>query len=494
VYACHGTTTGATTFDSPGSGVYAWQCVELSARYLWAIDGVWAGPGSGVSDGADLVSVVHAHNPSIAVGSPGPGNVPLPGDVISLGPGGGTAGSAGHTAVVIAATASTGSFTVMSENAPEGTAGEQTLQVDLSGAHNGQVEFYGAWTTASWLDTGNSGPPTTPKVAVTARSSTAIGLSWDASNATSYRVVRNGRQVGTTASLAYTDTTVRPTTFYRYRVVAVGAAGQTATSATVTVASSPPPRLHTDVAGDGRDALVYIYPGATIDTFLPTSGGAFREVQQPLGAFDTTGGLWTSGDMTGNGRDDLVYIYPGATIDTFLSNGDGTYTERQQALPHFDATGGTWEVADVTGNGRDDLVYVYPGATIDTFLSNGDGTYSEKQDRLSGFDSVTGQWEVADVTGNGRDDLVYVYPGATIDTFLSNANGTYTEKQDSLSGFDSVTGLWFTGRRAATAKDSLFYVYPGATIDTFTKGVGGVYGEQHDSLSGFDSVTGLWVP
>jgi hypothetical protein len=158
VYACEGTTTGATTFDNPGGGVYAWQCVELSARFLWAIYGIWAGPGSGVQDGADLVSVVHAGNPGITVGTPGPGSVPVAGDVISLGPGGGSDPVNGHTAVVISANQGTGQFEVMSENAPEGQAGEQSLQVDLSGGHNGKVLFSGAWTVASWLELGSAPP------------------------------------------------------------------------------------------------------------------------------------------------------------------------------------------------------------------------------------------------------------------------------------------------------------------------------------------------
>jgi hypothetical protein len=153
VYACDGTTTGSTTFDSPGGGVYAWQCVELSARYLWAIHGVWAGPGSGYSFGYQLVDNVHSRYPSIGVGSPGPGSVPVPGDVISLGPGGFTDPSAGHTAVVTASDTSTGAFTIMSENFPDGTAGSQNLQVDLAGGHNGEVTLAGkaSWTSARWL-------------------------------------------------------------------------------------------------------------------------------------------------------------------------------------------------------------------------------------------------------------------------------------------------------------------------------------------------------
>ena len=152
VYACDGSTTGATTFDNPGSGVYAWQCVELSARFLWVADGIWAGPGTGVTSGANLVSAVHAQHPQIPVGTPGPRSVPVAGDVISLGPGGGSNPISGHTAVVISANSATGQFEIMSENDPENGAGEQSLQVDLGGGHNGQVAYGGHWTTASWLE------------------------------------------------------------------------------------------------------------------------------------------------------------------------------------------------------------------------------------------------------------------------------------------------------------------------------------------------------
>ena len=151
VYACDGTTTGSTKFDAPGSGVYAWQCVELSARFLWAIYGIWAGPGAGINSGYQVVSVVHASHPSIGVGYPGPGSVPVAGDILSLGPYGGTGSSDGHTAVVIAANPTSGQFTIMSQNAPDGRAGLQTLQVDLSGSHDGKVDFFGTWTIASWL-------------------------------------------------------------------------------------------------------------------------------------------------------------------------------------------------------------------------------------------------------------------------------------------------------------------------------------------------------
>jgi len=158
VYACQGSTTGATTFDNPCDsgttcGTYAWQCVELSARFLWAIDGIWAGPGSGVQNGADLVSVIGSkYNLPVATSSPS--SVPAPGDVISF-----QSGGNGHTAVVISTPSSNGAFTVMSENDPLNAAGEQSVQVDLSGGHNGKVydQHLGGWVPANWLAIATSG-------------------------------------------------------------------------------------------------------------------------------------------------------------------------------------------------------------------------------------------------------------------------------------------------------------------------------------------------
>jgi hypothetical protein len=151
VYACGSVdSNGPTPFDSAGSRSF--QCVELSARFLWVMYGIWAGPGTGVSDGADLVAVVHSEHPSIAVGTASPDSLPAAGDVISLGPGGGADPAFGHTAVVIDSDPVSGRFTIMSQNLPVGGAGEQTLEVDLGGGHDGQVLLDGVWTRASWLE------------------------------------------------------------------------------------------------------------------------------------------------------------------------------------------------------------------------------------------------------------------------------------------------------------------------------------------------------
>lgn len=157
VFACATTASyGETPFDSAGHESF--QCVELSARFLWAIYGIWAGPGTGVQDGADLVAVVHGQHPQIKVGYPGPGSVPVAGDVVSLGPGGAVDARFGHTAIVVAASRRTGYFTIIGQNFPPGYAGEQTLRVGLKGRHDGRVLLGGAWTRASWLELRHPGP------------------------------------------------------------------------------------------------------------------------------------------------------------------------------------------------------------------------------------------------------------------------------------------------------------------------------------------------
>ena len=159
VFACVGSNKGTTEFDQPGDKYSAWQCVELVARFLWARHGLTADLATGVRDGADLVSAVHRRYPGIAVRQPAPGSMPAAGDVISLGPGGGSDPVDGHTAVVVGADPIGGTISILSENVPVNTAGEQILQVDLGGRHNGQVLFNGAWTTASWLVLASSSPP-----------------------------------------------------------------------------------------------------------------------------------------------------------------------------------------------------------------------------------------------------------------------------------------------------------------------------------------------
>jgi len=151
VYACaRSESDGPTPFDSAGDESF--QCVELSARFLWVVYGIWAGPGTGVDDGADLVSVVHRRYPRIRRGFPAPGSVPVAGDVVSLGPAGAVDPRFGHTAIVVSDDQRHGRFRIIGQNFPPGYAGEQSLRVDFKGRHNGRALLNGVWTAASWLE------------------------------------------------------------------------------------------------------------------------------------------------------------------------------------------------------------------------------------------------------------------------------------------------------------------------------------------------------
>src|SRR5487761_1748848 len=251
VYACEGSTTGDTTFDAPGAGVYAWQCVELSARFLWAVDGIWAGPGSGVQDGADLVSVVHATHPQIPVGTPGSGSVPAAGDVISLGPGGGSDPVSGHTAVVISADPGTGQFEIMSENDPVGGAGEQSLQADLSGGPDGHVLYHGTWTVASWLMLG----PASPAGVLAAARDHSLRVSWSASGGSSYTATAlPGAASCTTSGTSCVISGLSNDVTYSVSVTA-SASGQTSPPS---ITSGRPLAVNPDYTGSGYSDLAWL--------------------------------------------------------------------------------------------------------------------------------------------------------------------------------------------------------------------------------------------
>ncbi len=135
VWACSPSSTIYNTpFDEDGDNSF--QCVELSDRFIWAIYGLYAGPGVTENGQGEVDAVFSAYRPLVSEETSAGHNVPAPGDVISFGPGGGGSVVAspptGHTAVVVQSNAKTGKFTIMSENmssgGSDGAAGIQNLQ------------------------------------------------------------------------------------------------------------------------------------------------------------------------------------------------------------------------------------------------------------------------------------------------------------------------------------------------------------------------------
>ena len=99
--------------------------------------------------------------------------------------------------------------------------------------------------------------PTAPgSLSAVAQGTTTVALSWAASNdnrgVTGYSVYRGGALVGTTTSLAYSDTGLSPATAYAYEVRAFDAAGNVspaaAASATTGTADTQPPTAPSGLA------------------------------------------------------------------------------------------------------------------------------------------------------------------------------------------------------------------------------------------------------
>ena len=94
---------------------------------------------------------------------------------------------------------------------------------------------------------GDTAPPTTPtNFAASAVSPGEVDLTWTASSdnfgVAGYRIYRNGAEVGVSATTAYADTSVQPSTSYSYYAIAYDAAGNTSTisnTASVTTPATP---------------------------------------------------------------------------------------------------------------------------------------------------------------------------------------------------------------------------------------------------------------
>ena len=167
VYACASYSggnapDGPTPFDSNGNESF--QCVELVDRYLWAIHGIFVGPGDddGNLDGSDLVQwIAGAHH--LPYTTPTPSRLPVPGDVVSFSPGDGYDSSAGHTAIVYATVPQQSEFKILSENWLNGEPGTEIIKVG-SGSNAGRTEYSdnggrswsGEWDPTRFLEIGSS--------------------------------------------------------------------------------------------------------------------------------------------------------------------------------------------------------------------------------------------------------------------------------------------------------------------------------------------------
>jgi chitodextrinase len=114
-------------------------------------------------------------------------------------------------------------------------------------------------------------PPSAPGTpTATTVTSSQVGLSWTASTdnvgVVGYRVVRNGSVIATVSGTSYTDATVSPSTTYAYQIVAFDAAGNTASSGTLTVITPAPGALFSDGFETGDLSQWTTVAGMTAET------------------------------------------------------------------------------------------------------------------------------------------------------------------------------------------------------------------------------------
>lgn len=339
-----------------------------------------------------------------------------------------------------------------------------------------------------------------PVLSVAKPGESTIALTWTASaGASSYTVKRDGSTVATTTTPSYTDTKLNSTTFYEYEVVA-NETNETGGSSAVVRATTQSTSVPIDLTTRGRSDLVYIYPGGYIDTLVPSGSGKYTKYSWLIGKeFDSTSGLWMSGAFFNTeGKDELVYVYPGGYIDTFTYLGKGEYHESsEQVSAGFDDDHGTWKVGHFAAGEKEDLVYIYRDGHIDSFYPKETSGQFEEDSELIGedFDTTTGHWLTGTLGQNGETDLAYVYPGTYIDTFFPTGHGAYQAEDEPLLGFDGQTGLWLTGDfDSSSGKTELLYVYPGTYLDTFQSKGNGEFESHSEYREGFDGQTGRWLP
>jgi chitodextrinase len=144
-------------------------------------------------------------------------------------------------------------------------------------------------------------PPTAPGTPVTTGvSSSQVGLSWTASTdnvgVVGYRVVRNGSVIATVAGTTYTDTTVSASTSYTYQIVAFDAAGNTASSGTLTVITPAAGTLFSDGFETGDLSQWTTNSGLTAET-AHAHTGAYGAEESSTGvttyAYKTLPGSYT---------------------------------------------------------------------------------------------------------------------------------------------------------------------------------------------------------
>ncbi|MBI4942470.1 MAG: hypothetical protein HY830_17150 [Actinobacteria bacterium] len=214
-------------------------------------------------------------------------------------------------------------------------------------------------TEMSLADGGGGGdttPPTAPgSVSASASAPTTVDVAWtastDAVGVSRYEILRNGTQIGTSTTLAFTDTTAAAATTYTYGVRARDAAGNVSTTtsaAAVTTPSDPNPpgsvtfRSASTFSTAGATALTVAKPAglAAGDVVLATvSSRGAPKITAPAG--------WTLVGSTPNSTTMVQAVYSHVAGASEPASWTWTLSKTQVAVVQLDAYSGVSTAAPV---------------------------------------------------------------------------------------------------------------------------------------------------
>jgi gliding motility-associated-like protein len=223
--------------------------------------------------------------------------------------------------------------------------------------------YYTLPITVTATTTTPTAPLAPTSLSASANSSSQIGLTWNASGgATSYKVFRNGSQVGTSTGTSYTDTGLSASTSYCYTVQACNGNG----------CSSSSNQSCATTSASGGGCTLSLNP--TSNSVISTGGSGSFTVNATTGqgwsAFSLESWLSINSGINGNGNGTVSYavanntgiarsgtftINCGSSSQTFTINQAGSSTSTStltvnQAVLNFVASGLPDATIDVTSN------------------------------------------------------------------------------------------------------------------------------------------------
>ena len=332
--------------------------------------------------------------------------------------------------------------------APNTTYNYRVRSIDAAG--NEAISANSTFKTTAAAD---SIPPSTPTgLTATAVSATQINLSWNASTdnvaVTGYQVFRNGAQVGTSTTTAFSDTGLSPSTSYSYTVRAVDAAANPSGQSTPASATTLTP-----------------------DTTLPTA-----TITAPTGSAPVSGTVTISANASDNvgvsgvtflvdnvvvgGGEDTTSPYSVSWDTTTVANGVHTIIAR--ARDTSGNTGNSLPVSVTVSNTQlPGLVAAYSfdegtgttandasGQANTATLNNGVAWVAGKHGKAASFDGVNDYITIpnsasTNISGNALTLSMWINPQP-----LASGNSVVIGKFWNTTNVVALLSVWAgTGRR-----------------------------------------------